>query len=78
MMAQVCDLEPGEFIHSFGDVHLYNDHIEQAKLQLTRTPGPLPTMKINPEIKDIFSFTGDDFELIDYHAQPHIKARVSV
>jgi len=78
MMAQVCDLEPGEFIHSFGDVHLYNDHIEQAKLQLTRTPGPLPTMKINPNVKDIFSFTGDDFELIDYHAQPHIKAQVSV
>ena len=78
MMAQVCDLEPGEFIHSFGDVHLYNDHIEQAKLQLTRTPGPLPTMKINPKVKDIFSFTGDDFELIDYHAQPHIKAQVSV
>lgn len=78
MMAQVCDLEPGEFIHSFGDVHLYNNHIEQAQLQLTRTPGPLPKMKINPEVKDIFSFTGDDFELIDYHAQPHIKAQVSV
>ena len=78
MMAQVCDLEPGEFIHSFGDVHLYNDHIEQAKLQLTRSPGPLPIMKINPNVKDIFSFTGDDFELIDYHAQPHIKAQVSV
>ena len=78
MMAQVCDLQPGEFIHSFGDVHLYNDHIEQAKLQLTRTPGPLQTMKINPNVKDIFSFTGDDFELIDYHAQPHIKAQVSV
>jgi len=78
MMAQVCDLEPGEFIHSFGDVHLYNDHIEQAKLQLTRTPGPLPQMKINPDVKDIFSFTGDDFELINYHAQAHIKANVSV
>ncbi len=78
MMAQVCDLKPGEFIHSFGDVHLYNDHIEQAKLQLTRTPGPLPTMKINPDVKDIFSFTGDDFELINYHAQAHIKANVSV
>jgi thymidylate synthase len=78
MMAQVCDLKPGEFIHSFGDVHLYNDHIEQAKLQLTRTPGPLPQMKINPNVKDIFSFTGDDFELIDYHAQAHIKANVSV
>lgn len=78
MMAQVCDLQPGEFIHSFGDVHLYNDHIEQAKLQLTRTPGPLPIMKINPDVKDIFSFTGDDFELINYHAQAHIKANVSV
>jgi thymidylate synthase len=78
MMAQVCDLEPGEFIHSFGDVHLYNDHLEQAKLQLTRTPGPLPKMKINPEVKDIFSFTFEDFELLDYHPQPHIKANVSV
>lgn len=78
MMAQVCDLEPGEFIHSFGDVHLYNDHIEQAKLQLTRSPGPLPIMKINPNVKDIFSFTGEDFELINYEAQAHIKANVSV
>ena len=78
MMAQVCDLEPGEFIHSFGDVHLYNDHLEQAKLQLTRTPGKLPTMKINPNVKDIFSFTFEDFELLDYHPQAHIKASVSV
>lgn len=78
MIAQVCDLEVGEFIHSFGDVHLYNDHLEQTKLQLTRTPGKLPTMKINPNVKDIFSFSFDDFELLDYNPQAHIKARVSV
>ena len=78
MMAQVCDLELGDFVHSFGDVHLYNDHIEQTKLQLTRTPGTLPKMKINPNVKDIFSFKFEDFELVDYHPQAHIKARVSV
>ena len=78
MMAQVCDLEPGEFIHSFGDVHLYNNHLEQARLQLTRDPRPLPKMKINPLVKDIFSFTFDDFELVDYDPHPHIKAAVSV
>ncbi len=78
MVAQVCDLEPGEFIHSFGDVHLYNDHIEQAKLQLTREPRPLPQMKINPAVKDIFGFTINDFELVNYDPHPHIKAKVSV
>ncbi len=78
MVAQVCDLEPGEFIHSFGDVHLYNDHIEQAKLQLTREPRPLPQMKINPDVKDIFGFTINDFELVNYDPHPHIKAKVSV
>ena len=78
MMAQVCDLKPGEFIHSFGDVHLYNDHIEQAKLQLTRTPGPLPQMKINPNVKDIFDFKYEDFELVGYDPHPHIKAAVAV
>jgi thymidylate synthase len=78
MIAQVCGLEVGEFIHSFGDVHLYNDHLEQTKLQLTRKPGKLPTMKINPNVKDIFSFTFEDFELLDYNPQAHIKARVSV
>lgn len=78
MMAQVCDLEPGDFVHTFGDVHLYNDHLDQARLQLTRTPGKLPTMKINPEVKDLFGFKYEDFELIDYEPQPHIKARVSV
>lgn len=78
MMAQVCNLEVGDFIHTFGDVHLYNDHIEQAQLQITRTPGVLPTMKINPEVKDIFDFKFEDFELVNYEPQPHIKARVSV
>lgn len=78
MLAQVCDLEPGEFVHTFGDVHLYNNHLDQAREQLTRTPGKLPTMRINPLVKDLFSFTFDDFELVDYVAQPHIKAEVSV
>lgn len=78
MMAQVCDLEPGEFIHSFGDVHLYNNHIEQTKEQLSREPKELPTMKINPEVKDLFQFKFEDFELINYHPHPHIKASVSV
>jgi thymidylate synthase len=78
MLAQVCDLKLGEFVHTFGDVHLYNNHLEQAQLQLTRTPGKLPQMKINPDVKDIFAFTGDDFELVNYEAQPHIKAEVSV
>jgi thymidylate synthase len=78
MVAQVCDLKPGEFIHSFGDVHLYNNHIEQAKLQLTRAPKALPKMWINPEIKDIFGFTFNDFKLMDYDPHPHIKAEVSV
>ena len=78
MMAQVCDLEPGEFIHTFGDVHLYNNHIEQAQLQLSRTPKPLPKMIINPEVKSIFDFKYEDFTLTDYHPDPHIKAEVSV
>lgn len=78
MVAQVCDLEYGEFIHSFGDVHLYNNHIEQAKLQLQRQPKDLPTMRINPAVKDIFSFKFEDFELLNYIADPHIKAAVSV
>jgi thymidylate synthase len=78
MIAQVCDLQPGEFIHTFGDVHLYNNHFEQAKLQLTRTPFPLPVMKINPEVKDIFGFTFEDFELVDYNSHPGIKAAVAV
>ena len=78
MVAQVCDLEPGEFIHSFGDVHLYNNHLDQARLQLTREPRPLPQMHINPEVKDIFAFKYEDFELKNYDPHPHIKAQVSV
>jgi thymidylate synthase len=78
MMAQVCDLEYGEFIHTFGDVHIYNNHMDQVKLQLTRKPHPLPTMKINPEVKDIFGFTIDDFTLENYECHPHIKGEVSV
>lgn len=78
MMAQVCDLEVGEFIHSFGDVHLYSNHLDQARLQLTRECRPLPTIKINPEIKDIFAFEFKDFELMDYNPHPHIKAAVAV
>ncbi len=78
MIAQVCDMEPGEFIHSFGDVHLYNNHFEQANLQLTRTPFPLPQMKINPGVKDIFDFKFEDFELVNYQSHPAIKAPVAV
>lgn len=78
MVAQVCGLEYGEFIHTFGDVHLYNNHLEQAKLQLSREPRELPTMKLNPNIKNIFDFTYEDFELINYNPHPHIKAAVSV
>ena len=78
MVAQVCDLEPGDFVHSFGDVHLYNNHFEQARLQLSREPFPLPTMKINPEVKDIFGFNFEDFTLEGYQSHPGIKAPVAV
>jgi len=78
MIAKVCGLGYGEFVHTFGDVHIYNNHIEQANLQLTRTPKSLPTIEINPEVTSIFEFTYDDFELKDYHPDPHIKAEVSV
>lgn len=78
MMAQVTGLQPGEFIHTFGDVHLYNNHIEQAKLQLTRTPFPLPTMKLNPDVKDLFDFKYEDFTLENYQSHPGIKAPVAV
>ena len=78
MVAQVCGLEPGDFVHTFGDVHIYNDHREQVELQLTRTPRRLPRMKINPEVKDIFSFKFEDFELEDYDPYPTIKGKVSV
>ena len=78
MVAQVCDLAPGDFVHTFGDAHIYNNHQEQIALQLSRTPKALPTMNINPNIKDLFAFTYDDFELIDYHPHPAIKGQVSV
>ena len=78
MVAQVCDLEYGDFVHSFGDVHLYNNHVEQAQLQLSRTTFPSPTMKINPAVKDIFSFEFSDFTLEDYQSHPSIKAPVAV
>ncbi len=78
MVAQVCDLQYGDFVHSFGDVHLYNNHIEQAELQLSRTTFPLPNMKINPAVKDIFSFEFSDFTLKDYQSHPSIKAPVAV
>ena len=78
MLAQVCDLQAGEFIHTLGDAHLYNNHLEQAQLQLTREPRKLPTMRINPAVRDIFAFKFDDFELQDYDPHPHIKAQVSV
>ena len=78
MVAQVCNLSLGDFVHSFGDVHLYNNHFEQAKLQLTRTPYPLPSMKINPNVQDIFGFTFEDFELVNYQSHPAIKAPVAV
>jgi len=78
MVAQVCGLEPGEFIHTFGDVHLYNNHMEQARLQLTRKPYPLPVMKLNPAVKDIFGFHFEDFTLENYQSHPGIKAPVAV
>ena len=78
MIAQVCDLQPGEFIHTFGDVHLYNNHVEQAKLQLTREPYPLPVMKLNPSVKNIFEFKFEDFQLENYQFHPPIKAPVAV
>ena len=78
MMAQVTGLEAGEFIHTTGDTHLYLNHLEQAKLQLTREPRPLPKMKINPDVKDLFSFKYEDFELTDYNPWPHIAAEVAV
>lgn len=78
MIAQVCDLEPGEFIHTFGDVHIYLNHIEQVKLQLTREPRKLPTMKLNPNVKNIFDFKYEDFSLENYHPHPPIKGVVSV
>ncbi|MCB0391184.1 MAG: thymidylate synthase [Bdellovibrionales bacterium] len=78
MMAQVCGYEPGEFVHTFGDAHLYSNHIDQAKLQLTREPKALPQMKINPNVKDLFEFKFEDFELVNYDPHPHIKAPVAI
>jgi thymidylate synthase len=78
MMAQVCNLQPGTFVHTFGDVHLYSNHIEQARLQLTRTPRTLPRMYLNPEVRNIFEFRFDDFRLDGYDPHPHIKAQVAV
>ena len=78
MVAQVCDLKLGDFVHTIGDAHLYSNHLEQAALQLSRGPYPLPKMKINPNVKNIFDFKYEDFELVDYQAHPHIKAEVSI
>ena len=78
MIAQVCDLAPGDFVHTLGDAHLYTNHLEQADEQLSRKPYPLPVMKINPEVKSIFDFKFEDFELVGYEAHPHIKAAVAV
>jgi thymidylate synthase len=78
MVAQVCDLELGDFVHTFGDAHLYLNHLEQTELQLSRDCRPLPTMKINPAVKDIFAFTYEDFELQNYDPHPHIKAPVAI
>lgn len=78
MIAQVCDMEPGEFIHTFGDVHIYNNHFEQVKLQLSRDPYPLPKMKLNPDVKNIFEFRFEDFTLENYQSHPAIKAPVAV
>ena len=78
MIAQVVGMEPGEFIHSFGDVHLYKNHFEQAQLQLSRKPFPLPQMKLNPAVKNIFDFEYEDFNLVNYESHPSIKAPVAV
>jgi thymidylate synthase len=78
MMAQVTGLKPGEFVHTLGDAHIYQNHVEQSKMQLTRTPYPLPEMKLNPDIKDISDFTFSDFTLVNYQAHPHIKGQISV
>jgi len=78
MMAQVTGLQPGDFVHTFGDLHIYTNHLEQVKLQLSREPYPLPQMKINPEVKSIFGFKYNDFELINYQSHPHIKGDVAV
>jgi len=78
MIAQVCELQVGEFIHTFGDAHIYNNHFEQLELQLSREPKPLPKMILNPEVKNIFDFTFEDFTLEGYEPHPHIKGAVAV
>lgn len=78
MLAQVCGYRPGDFVHTLGDAHLYSNHMEQVRTQLARTPGPLPSMHLNPEVTDLFAFTADDFELRGYAPQPHIKAPVAI
>ena len=78
MMAQVCGYKPGDFIHTFGDAHIYSNHFEQLELQLSRDIRPLPKMLLNPEVKDIFGFKFDDFTLLDYNPHPHIKGAVAV
>jgi len=78
MIAQVCNLGVGDFVHTFGDVHLYKNHIEQAKLQLTREPFKLPTLYLNPNVKDLFDFKYEDIQILNYVAHPHIKASVAI
>jgi thymidylate synthase len=78
MIAQVCDSQVGEFIHTFGDAHIYNNHFEQVELQLSREPRPLPKMILNPDVKNIFDFKFEDFTLVDYDPHPHIKGQVAV
>jgi thymidylate synthase len=78
MIAQVCDLEPGDFVHTFGDAHIYSNHMEQLELQLSRDFRPLPKMIINPDTKNIFDFKFEDFTLVDYNPHPHIKGAVAV
>ncbi|RLD06670.1 MAG: thymidylate synthase, partial [Chloroflexota bacterium] len=78
MMAQVCGLQPGDFVHTLGDTHLYYDHLEKARMQLERKPYPLPVMNINPKVDSLFDFVYEDFQLENYQSHPHIKAKVSV
>ncbi len=78
MIAQACGLEPGEFVHAFGDAHLYSNHLEQAREQLSRDPRPLPKLELNPDVTDLFDFTYDDFKLVDYDPHPHIAGKVAV
>src|SRR5690606_14097921 len=78
MVAQVCGYQAGDFVHTFGDAHIYSNHYEQVELQLSREPRPLPKMLLNPDVKDIFGYTFDDFSLVDYNPHPHIKGAVAI